>query len=292
MTEEASAALRYEQELLNKAANEHIVLTGAQREQIHGLANAMAVAEEATKKAKDAFDFVRDSLKGFLSDLRQGLQSGESFWTAFGNAAMNVIDKISSKIEDQLVDALMSALNTGGFNWTSLFGMASGGTVGGAGGIGHAASGGYVQGPGSGTSDTAGLFALSNGEYVVRAAMAKKYGPLLEAINDNSFVARRASGGWAGPDLPSRMSSIGTGSVPPSSTRSSTSVTVSPSYNITTSGTGGKSDAEQIKAVLREQNGYFKRIIEDVLVGDIENVGRITRANKARFGLNEMRGAS
>jgi TP901 family phage tail tape measure protein len=42
--------------------------------------------------------------------------------------------------------------------------------------VGGLASGGRVRGPGSDTSDTAGIFALSNNEYVVKAASARKYG--------------------------------------------------------------------------------------------------------------------
>ncbi|GLY81833.1 hypothetical protein [Actinoallomurus iriomotensis] len=62
----------------------------------------------------------------------------------------------------------------------------------------HLAGGGPsgpVVGPGSGTSDDIPVW-LSNGEYVVRASQAKKYGGLLEAINQgkNGF----ASGGVVG----------------------------------------------------------------------------------------------
>jgi hypothetical protein len=53
-------------------------------------------------------------------------------------------------------------------------------------GIQRMASGGMsgqVKGPGSGTSDTAGLFALSNGEFVVNAASTKIFLPELKTIN-------------------------------------------------------------------------------------------------------------
>lgn len=44
---------------------------------------------------------------------------------------------------------------------------------------------GMVRGPGTGTSDTAGLYALSNGEWVHRAAAVRKYGaPFMEAVNN------------------------------------------------------------------------------------------------------------
>lgn len=47
------------------------------------------------------------------------------------------------------------------------------------------ATGGWVSGPGTGTSDSIAA-RLSNGEFVVNAASARVYGPMLEAINDNS----------------------------------------------------------------------------------------------------------
>jgi hypothetical protein len=46
------------------------------------------------------------------------------------------------------------------------------------------ATGGWVNGPGTGTSDSIAA-RLSNGEFVVNAASARLNGPLLEALNDN-----------------------------------------------------------------------------------------------------------
>jgi hypothetical protein len=48
---------------------------------------------------------------------------------------------------------------------------------------------GRVRGPGSGSSDTAGLFALSNGEYVINAESTRKYLPLVRAINGDRGMA-------------------------------------------------------------------------------------------------------
>ncbi|CAL8981541.1 hypothetical protein RHODGE_RHODGE_02834 [Rhodoplanes serenus] len=58
------------------------------------------------------------------------------------------------------------------------------------------ASGGWVDGPGTSTSDSIPA-RLSRGEYVVRAASARRFGPLLEAINSGG-VARFAAGGPVG----------------------------------------------------------------------------------------------
>lgn len=62
-----------------------------------------------------------------------------------------------------------------------------------------AATGGTIRGPGTGTSDTAGLFWLSNGEEVIRASMAAKFRPLLKAINAGQInsIPGYADGGTA-----------------------------------------------------------------------------------------------
>lgn len=61
------------------------------------------------------------------------------------------------------------------------------------------ASGGYISGSGTGTSDSIPAW-LSNGEYVVNANATSKFLPLLQAINKNSIsdytnIGRYASGG-------------------------------------------------------------------------------------------------
>ncbi|MBP1179966.1 phage tail length tape measure family protein [Methylobacterium sp. PvR107] len=49
------------------------------------------------------------------------------------------------------------------------------------------ATGGWISGPGTGTSDSIAA-RVSNGEFVVNAASARVYGPWLEAMNDNRFT--------------------------------------------------------------------------------------------------------
>ena len=68
----------------------------------------------------------------------------------------------------------------------------------GAGGAGAVkkAGGGKVTGPGSGTSDSVAAW-LSNGEFVVKAKQAAKYGSLLHAINSDALPAF-ARGGMVG----------------------------------------------------------------------------------------------
>lgn len=67
---------------------------------------------------------------------------------------------------------------------------------------GAAAEGGMIHGPGGPTSDSAGLFALSDGEYVVRNAAVSHYGAgLFEALN-NLSVGGFAMGGAVGASAP------------------------------------------------------------------------------------------
>jgi hypothetical protein len=59
-----------------------------------------------------------------------------------------------------------------------------------------AATGGFISGPGTGTSDSIAAM-LSNGEFVVNAAATKRFAPLLDAINSNR-IGRHAEGGLIG----------------------------------------------------------------------------------------------
>jgi hypothetical protein len=56
------------------------------------------------------------------------------------------------------------------------------------------ADGGLIAGPGTGRSDTAGVYALSNGEFVVNAAATAQHRPFLEAINTG--IRGMADGGY------------------------------------------------------------------------------------------------
>lgn len=108
MTAEAAAALRYEQEMLNKAANDNIQLTPQQVEQLRGLAGSMAAAEARTNKLKEAYDFARTTVTGFLTDIKSGLAEGQTLWDAFGNAALNALGKITDKLTQMVIDDLFT----------------------------------------------------------------------------------------------------------------------------------------------------------------------------------------
>lgn len=58
------------------------------------------------------------------------------------------------------------------------------------------ATGGYISGPGTGTSDDVPIWA-SNGEYMINARSTAKYRRELEAINGGYYEQLRAAGGYA-----------------------------------------------------------------------------------------------
>lgn len=110
---------------------------------------------------------------------------------AFKNMIANVLAELASS-------ALTNAVSGFGASLTSAFSPGAGGAGAGGGGAGiaalfssffrdgglvRAAEGGYITGPGSGTSDSIPA-RLSDGEYVMKARAVQHYGPnFMEAIN-------------------------------------------------------------------------------------------------------------
>ncbi|WP_374900902.1 phage tail tape measure protein [Brucella endophytica] len=130
LTEQAASRLRFEQDLLNQAANDNIKLTPKQKEELMGLAAGMAAAEAETKRLTDAYDFQKDVLKGVFSDFRSALDDGKLSWQDLGNVAISVLDKITDKLLNDVIDAIMQvngAGSGGGGFLSSLLGMFGGG---------------------------------------------------------------------------------------------------------------------------------------------------------------------
>ena len=184
------------------------------------LANATAAQNrqnEAIQKARQAMEFVKSTTAGFINDLRNGLRDGEGFWKSFGNAALNVLDRITDKLLSDVLDAVFKvgsasggSAGGGGFLSSILGGIGGIFGFGGVGAfpaapVGLYAAGGLIQGPGTGTSDSI-LARVSAGEYIVNAASARKYGGLLEMINNAPGFAEggaigRLPQGEAGPEM-------------------------------------------------------------------------------------------
>lgn len=86
------------------------------------------------KSTVEVLEWSKSIVKGFILDLKSGLEQGKSFWKAFGDAALNALDKIIDKLLDQLLDAIFSVSNiSGGAGgglmgfFMSLLGFANGG---------------------------------------------------------------------------------------------------------------------------------------------------------------------
>ncbi|MGX5708280.1 phage tail length tape measure family protein [Brucella lupini] len=181
MTEEAANALRYEQEMLNQAQQHGIELTPKQADYIKMLAGTMAGLESAIQKAQDAINFAKDTTKGFFSDMANGLANGRGWWGSLADAAVNAITKIADALIDSGIDSLF-----GGSGFGSLLGGLFGGKSADPWSGLRLASGGYVSGPGSATSDSIPAW-LSNGEFVMNAQATKAFGPWLQAMNENKL---------------------------------------------------------------------------------------------------------
>lgn len=137
MSTQAAMAYRIEQEALNKAKADGINLTDAEKAKLKELAGAQAASAEKTRAMTDAMEFSKETVKGFITDMRQGLQDGKSLWESFGDAALNVLDKIANKLMDMAINDLFSGGNSSG-GFLSAIGGIIGSLFGGAGGGGGA----------------------------------------------------------------------------------------------------------------------------------------------------------
>lgn len=128
---------------------------------------------------------VQDGFAQLFQDIGNGAKSAKEAFADFGRSVLQTINRIASQ---KLAEALFGSLMGGG-------------AAGGAGGLGALissifgfASGGYVSGPGTSTSDSIPA-RLSHGEYVVNARAVSRLGlSFLDAINGLS-AGPRVSGG-------------------------------------------------------------------------------------------------
>lgn len=130
--------------------------------------------------------------EGIQSSLMGLVQGTMSLKDAVRNFAMTVVNAMAQMAAQQLAMQAGSAVGS----WLGAASSAMGGTV-------AAATGGYIRGAGTGTSDSIPA-RLSNGEYVVRAAMVERYGvDFLHAINRGKLHKFSQGGLVSAPSLPS-----------------------------------------------------------------------------------------
>lgn len=128
---------------------------------------------------------VQDGFAQLFQDIGSGAKSAKEAFADFGRSVLQTINRIASQ---KLAEALFGSLMGGG-------------AAGSAGGLGALissffgfASGGYVSGPGTSTSDSIPA-RLSHGEYVVNARAVSRLGvSFLDAINGLSTGPRVAGG--------------------------------------------------------------------------------------------------
>ena len=164
------------------------------------IADAGAAAGDVIKSAwsdlagffADLWGSITEGASNIFGFLRDGFSSAVSYIGNLFDGLANRIERVWNRIREIIASAKaqynqINDNNTGTSSRREGF-----------------ASGGYVRGPGTGTSDSI-LARLSDGEFVVRAAAVRKYGPqLLAAINSMRFnMPKFASGGMVSlPNMP------------------------------------------------------------------------------------------
>lgn len=189
MTKQAAAEYTFMQEAMAQARQANIKLTPQQTAALEELAKKygeVTAQIEKTKEAQEQLNEIKSMVGSFFSDLRSGLESGKSAADSFSDALKNLMNRILDMLQQKLLEQLFKMLFSGGTG----FGFSDGGVV-------KAAGGGYISGPGTGTSDSIPA-RLSDGEYVVRAKAVQNLGtPFLDALNSGK-IPHFARGGSVG----------------------------------------------------------------------------------------------
>lgn len=144
------------------------------------MAKTQEVQKEQQKTVNQYWDGMAHNFASAMADCIMGAKS-------FGEAFKGIIKQIIAQLMQAAIYAAIVAAFTGG---STSFGSAFKGAMGFS---GKKAEGGYISGPGTGTSDSAGLYALSNGEYVLNARAVEMVG--VDNLNRINGAGRMASGG-------------------------------------------------------------------------------------------------
>lgn len=188
-----------------RAGKSNIEVTDEQRQKIELLADGYAkaraqleqlngplasFARESRNVGEQLEHLAADSLDRIASDFGDIVAGTKSVEDAFRSMAQSIISElakiaIKKAVLGPLADLFSGGAGGGPLNLLSFMGKASGG---------------YVSGPGSSTSDSIPA-RLSNGEFVVNAAATRRHRQLLEAINSGRGMA--AGGIVSPPTMPS-----------------------------------------------------------------------------------------
>ncbi|QIM63712.1 phage tail protein [Pasteurellaceae bacterium Orientalotternb1] len=150
------------------------------------IAELKAVGNELEKAFKDG---LTQGIQSSLMGLAQGTMTLKE---AIRNLALTIVNSMAQIAAQQLAMQATSAVGS----WFGAAASAAGGTV-------AAATGGYIRGPGTSTSDSIPA-RLSDGEFVVNAAMVRRYGVgFMHAINRGTLRQFNRGGLVSQPVMPS-----------------------------------------------------------------------------------------
>lgn len=168
---------------LIKAATQDTSARTAEVVSLQGTANSLASTANALQNSAISIATSMNSLLSAISSLN----STQVSTLAALNAQFSLTSSLTirgSSVNNNMVTALNKiAYNTA---WIMLYTGSSGGF--GDSNLGAYASGGWIRGPGTPTSDSVPIWA-SDGEFMVNASAARRHFDLLEAINGGASVA-------------------------------------------------------------------------------------------------------
>ena len=239
---------------IHSAEGQKIAAKVADLYRLKAAQDRLTQSTEAANRAREEIrDFGADTTKGIISDLRSGVSAAE----AFGNALNRIADKLISMAVDQIFAKAFAAPTGGGggggFGFLSLIG-----------GLFGFAEGGAVSGPGTGTSDSI-LARLSDGEFVVNAKQSAKYGPVLQAIN-NDRLPKFARGGAVG-SLPAILPALAAPALPSAQAAlgGTSNQTINFAPQITVNGSAGtpEQNSDLARQISREMEATMRGVASD-----------------------------
>ncbi len=110
MTPENAKRAKYREEYLKKADEQKISLGQHDLEQLDKEIDGRVEAEAHTARIKEVVTGAKETIKGFLADVRTGLKEGATLWDAFGKAARTALDKVIEKLSNSIFDKLATGL--------------------------------------------------------------------------------------------------------------------------------------------------------------------------------------
>lgn len=110
MTPENAKRAKYREEYLKKADEQKIPLGQHDLEQLDKEIDGRVEAEAHTARIKEVVTGAKETIKGFLADVRTGLKEGATLWEAFGKAARTALDKVIEKLSNAIFDKLTGGI--------------------------------------------------------------------------------------------------------------------------------------------------------------------------------------